>query len=135
MDLEIPRYGDGPDFSKLTKYLRDKDGLPIGRSHNNPILDKQMYEVEYKYSQKALLAANVIVEKIFSQVNGEGNQHIRFQEIVVHRYNGTEVKKQGAFITTPTGTKCHRETTKGVEFLVQWKDGITKWVTLKYMKN
>ena len=94
-----------------------------------------MYEVDYKDRQKSSLMVNAITKNIFSQVNGEGNQHIRFQEIVVHRYNGTEVKKQGAFITTPTGTKCHRETTKGVEFLVQWKDGITKWVTLKYMKN
>ena len=53
MDLEIPRDGDGPDFAKVTKRLRDKDA--IGRSHNNPILDTRMYEVEYKDGQKSLL--------------------------------------------------------------------------------
>ena len=46
MELGIPRYGDGPDFSKETKLLRDKDGLPIGRAQNNPILCIRMYEVE-----------------------------------------------------------------------------------------
>ena len=45
MDLVIPRDGDGPDFAKVTKRLRDKDGPPIDRSHNNPILDTRMYEV------------------------------------------------------------------------------------------
>ena len=45
MELAIPRDRDGPDFSKLTKCLRDKDRLPIGRAHNNPILGTRMYEV------------------------------------------------------------------------------------------
>ena len=39
------------------------------------------------------------------------------------------------FIMTRTGTKRCRETTKGFEVLVQWKDGRTTWVTLKDMKN
>ena len=39
------------------------------------------------------------------------------------------------FITTHTVTKRHREGTKGVEFLVQLKNGSTTWATLKYTKN
>ena len=42
MELEIPRYGYGPDFSKVKKCSRDKDGLPIGRAQKNPILDTRM---------------------------------------------------------------------------------------------
>ena len=57
------------------------------------------------------------------------------RRIFDHRYNGTEVKEQDAFITTRTGKNRCRETKKGVEALFQWKDGITTWVTLKYMKN
>ena len=45
MELAIPRDGDGPDFSKVTKRLRDKDGLTIGRFHNNTILYTRLYEV------------------------------------------------------------------------------------------
>ena len=92
MELAIPRDGDGPDFAKMTKRLRDKDMLTIGRSHNNPILDTRMYEVEYKDGHKDSLAANAIAGNIFSQVYGEVNWHVLFQEIVDHRYNGTEVK-------------------------------------------
>ena len=58
-------------------------------------------------------------------MNGEGNRNFLFQEIVEHRYDGTEVKEQDAFITTLTGTKRRIDTTKGVEVLVQWKDGST----------
>ena len=28
-ELEIPRYGDGPDFAKVMKFLRDKNGLKM----------------------------------------------------------------------------------------------------------
>ena len=68
-------------------------------------------------------------------MNGEGNKHVLFQDIVEHKYDSTEVKEQDIFITTRTGTKRRRETTKGIEVLVQWKDGSTTWVNLKDMKN
>ena len=42
MALVVPRYGDRPDFDKVTKCLRDKDRLSIFIAHNNPILDTRM---------------------------------------------------------------------------------------------
>ena len=42
MELAIPRYGDGVDFAKVTKRLRDKDRLKTVRAQNNPILDTRM---------------------------------------------------------------------------------------------
>ena len=92
MELTIPRDGDSPYFAKVEKRLRDKDGMPIGRSHNNPIRDTIMYKVEYKYGHKASLVVNEIAENMFDQVDGEGNLHVLFQDIFNHRYNGTEVK-------------------------------------------
>ena len=73
MDLAIPRDGDRPDYSKVTKRLRDKEGLPIGRAHKNTILYTIMYYAEYKDEHKDLLEANAISENMFAQVNGEGN--------------------------------------------------------------
>ena len=90
--MEIPRDGDGPDFAKVVNRLRRKYGLPIGRVHNNPIMDTRMYEVEYKNVYKVSMASNAIEENMFSLVDGEGNFHVLFQEIVNHRYDGTEVK-------------------------------------------
>ena len=66
-----------------------------------------MYEVEYKYRHRSLLADNAIAENIFAQVDGVENRHVLFQYIVEHRYDGTKVKEQNSFITTSTGTKRH----------------------------
>ena len=93
MELMIPINGYGLDFDKVTKCLRYKDGLPIGRAHNNPILNKRMYKVEYKDRKKYSLASNAIADNMFAQVDREGNRHVLFQEIVDHRYDGSEVKK------------------------------------------
>ena len=106
MDLAIPRDGYGPGFTKVTKGLRDKDGLTIVKFHNNPILDTRLYEVEYKDRHKVLLSANAIEENIFAQLDEEVNRHVLFQDIFDHGYNGTEVKEQDAFITTRTKTKA-----------------------------
>jgi hypothetical protein len=94
-----------------------------------------MYEVEFPDGHKASLAANAIAENMFAQVDDEGNRHVLFEEIIDHRTDGTEVKQQDAFLTTRNGNQRRRETTKGWEILIQWKDGSTTWVSMKDIKN
>ena len=60
MDIALPRDVEGADFSKVKKRLRDTNGIPIGRSHDNNMLDKGFYEVEYIYGHNASLYANNI---------------------------------------------------------------------------
>ena len=36
MEIALPRDGKGSEFYKVTKILRDENGIPIGRSHENP---------------------------------------------------------------------------------------------------
>ena len=61
MELAVPR-GDNPNpqYAKVTKWLRDANGIPIGMANKNPILDSRMYDVEYQDGMKASLAANYI---------------------------------------------------------------------------
>ena len=72
---------------------------------------------------------------MFSQVDEDGNRHVLFNEITDHRSDESAVKQADAFITNKSGTKRRRETTKGWELLVRWKDGATSWVPLKDMKE
>ena len=136
MELAVPR-GDNPNpqYTKVTKRLRDTDGIPIGMANENPILDCHMYEVEYQDGTKASLVANYIAENLFVQVDQEGNRHILLDELIDYRVNGCEVKLQDAFITTGTGTRRRHETTIGWELLAQWKDGSTNWISLKDLKE
>ena len=113
MELALPRNSEGPEFAKVTKRLRDADGIPIGTAHDNPILDSRVYEVEYPDGYKASLAANVIAQNMFAQVDAEGNRHVLFDEIVDHRTDGTETKLVDQYITSSNGTSRMRETTKG----------------------
>jgi hypothetical protein len=63
IELSLPRGGGEVEFARVTKRLRDKDGLPIGTANDNPILDTRLYEVEFPDGHKAALVANVIAEK------------------------------------------------------------------------
>ena len=136
MELALP-HGDAatPQYAKVTKRLRDANGIPIGTADNNPILDTRMYEVEFMDGTKQLLSANYIAENVFAQVDQDGNHQVRLDEIIDYRTTGKEVKQQHAFITTSTSTKRRHETTIGWELLVQWKDGSMNWIALKDLKE
>ncbi|KAI2498409.1 Reverse transcriptase (RNA-dependent DNA polymerase) [Fragilaria crotonensis] len=135
MELALPRQGAEVQFGRVVKRLRDKDGIPIGTAHDNPILDTRMYEVEFQDGHRMSLAANAIAKNLFAQVDDEGNRHVLYEEIVDHRTNGKQVLQQDAFITNRSGTRRRRETTVGWEVLVRWKDGSTTWVAMKDVKE
>ena len=136
MELALPQ-GDSlePRMARVTKRLKDANGIPIGTADDNPLLDTRMYEVEYLDGECTSLSANHIAENLFAQVDDEGNRQVLMKEIIDYCMNGQEVKHQDTFITTRTGTKRRRETTKGWEILIEWKDGSTNWVALKDVKE
>jgi hypothetical protein len=105
MELALPRDGGEVQFARVVKRLRDKDGLPIGTAHDNPIMDSRIYEVEFQDGYRTSLAANAIAENLFAQRDDEGNRHVLFQEIIDYRTNGKQVLQQDAFTTTRTGTR------------------------------
>ena len=136
MELALPHEDEAtPQYAKVTKRLRDTNGIPIGTADDNPILDTRMYKVEFMDGTKQSLSANYIAENLFAQVDQDGNHQVLLDKIINYRTTGKEVKQQDAFITTRTSTKRQCETTIGWELLVQWKDGSTNWITLKDLKE
>ena len=81
------------------------------------------------------MAANSIAENLVAPIDDEDNHQVLMDEIIGHRSNEQAVKQQDAFITTRTGTKRRRETTKGWELLIRWKGGGTDWIALKDIKE
>ena len=106
MELALPQ-GDSlePRMARVTKRLKDANGIPIGTANDNPLLDMRMYEVEYLDGERTSLSANHIAENLFAQVDDEGNRQVLMKEIIDYHTNRQEVKHQDAFITTRTGTK------------------------------
>ena len=39
IEIALPWDGDGPEFARVTKRLRDANGIPIGTAHDNPLFD------------------------------------------------------------------------------------------------
>ena len=63
-----------------------------------------MYEVKYQDGHTAALAANLIADNPFAQVDEEGNRSVLFDEIVDVRTDGTQVLQQDAFVNTSRGS-------------------------------
>ena len=135
MEVALPRDTEGPDFARVTKRLKDANGLIIVTSNDNPILDTRVYEVEYVDGHKASLTANAITQNMFAQVDDEGNRHAFFDEIIDHRCTALAHKQADAFIVTSSGNRRRRETTKGWDMLIRRKDVSTTWVPLKDKKE
>ena len=135
MELALDRHTEGPEFARVTKRLKYKEGRPIGIASDNPILDTRMYEVEYADGYKAAMTENNIASNLFAQVDQNGNHFVLFDEIIDHRKDGSEIKQNDAFIHTSNGNKRRRETTKGWKICIQWKDGSSTWNQLKDVKE
>ena len=105
MELAFDHGGDSPSFAKVTKRLRDTQGLTIGTSNDNLVLDTHMYEVKYSDGFTISMSANSTAKNMFAYVDEEGNCHIFFDEIVEHRCNRNQVKMQDVFPTNTRGVK------------------------------
>jgi hypothetical protein len=135
MELALPRDGEGPEFARVTKRLRDNNGNPIGRASNNLITDTRVFEVEYADGHTATMSANVISQCVFEQVDQGGNFLLLFEDVIDHRSTKDAIKQADAFIHAPNGRRRRRQTTKGWELLFNWKDGSETWVPLKDAKE
>ena len=130
----LPR-GDQMQYAKVTGRKRNADGNYIGQWNQNPILNTAVYEVEFPDGTEQAYSANVIAQNIYSRVDDEGREYLVLDEIIDHRKDGTAVAADDAFLTTKSGNKVRRRTTKGWWLCVKWKDGSTSWESLKDMKE
>ena len=94
MELALPRDDQGPEFARVTKRLRDANGIPIGTANDNPLLDTRIYEVEYLDGHKASLSANSVAQNLFATVDEDGNRYVILESIIDARKDGTEIKAQ-----------------------------------------
>ena len=131
--VQLP-VGDQMSLGTVLRRKRDRDGNPVGRHNNNPILDTRVYEVEFSDGQVLEYAANLIAENLYSQVDDEGHHQVMFEEIIDHRSDTSAVLPDDGW-TTLNGKKHRRITTKGWKLCVQWKDGSTSWEPLADMKE
>lgn len=135
MRITMKRSRDGkPLAARVKEQAKDDEGRPIGVPNNNPMLDSRQYVVEYIDGETEVVTANIIAENILSQVDDIGHGRRQLDDIIDYRTTDAAVPKHEGWLTTETGQKRRKMTTKGWEILVRWIDGSTDWVALKDLK-
>ncbi len=116
-------HGDTYILGQVINRSWDDNNHPIGRRHNNPLLDTRQYEVQFANVSMVEYMANIIAENLFSQCDNKGRQHLLFKEIVDH---SSLVAPEDGFITSIYGSWHKKKTTKGVGYLcwVAWWDNL-----------
>jgi hypothetical protein len=72
---------------------------------------------------------------MFSQIDNEGQSYAILQEIVDHHKNGHALTADDCFYTAKNGRRHAKQTTRGWEILVEWKDGTSSWQPMKDLKE
>ena len=126
---------DGDKRATVKRRMTDFDGRPLGTANRNPMLDTRQYEIEYDDGTTDAYFANVIAENLYSQVDDEGSQHLVISEISDHRKNATALSVADGFTISSNGNKVPKKTTQGWELLIEWKDGTSDWIALRYVKD
>ena len=130
MEVGMPRGEDGEiEHAIVKRRAIDQLGQPIGVSNDNPMLDTRQYDVEYLDGTIETVTANLIAENILAQVDESGHRQLFLDEIIDHKFVGTNKSKEA------TARKRKRHTQKDWEFCVIWKDGSTNWVGMSDLKE
>jgi hypothetical protein len=135
MELALPRDGANPELARVKRRKKDSDGNPIGTANKNPVLDTRVFEVEFGDGHTAAMTANAIAENLFSQVDQDGHRLLLMDEIMDHRRGSDGMMADDAFVTSANGQQRKKQTTRGWELLIRWKDGSETWTPLKDMKE
>ena len=71
---------------------------------------------------------------MFTQVDYEGHNYQLLQSIIDHRKDRSATPISDGMIRLHNGNMVPKKTTQGWDLLVEWKDGTSSWITLKYSK-
>ena len=121
--------------AKVIQFTIDSNGNIIGTFDENTVLNSLVYDVEFPDGAVKHYAANGISENVLSQVDSCGFYTQALDNIVLHRKLGNAVSMKDDYVTTKREFRKLRQTTIGWEFLIEWKDGSSSWMSLKVLKE
>jgi hypothetical protein len=133
-ELSLPQ-GENLKSAKVIGRSKNEHGVTIGTYNNNPLLNTMVYDVEFPDGEVREYSANVIAENIYAQSDIDGHSYNILDGIVDYERDPSAVAKSDKYITTKSGQRRLRKSTKGWKLLVAWKDGSEQWIPLSVMKE
>ena len=119
----------------VAKRIRDDSGNPVGRAHDNPILDTREYTVEFDDGDVSELTANLIAESMYAQCDPDGNQYVLLDSLTDYRRLDTALKLSDQTVVRNDNRTYKKRNTIGWQICCQWKDGSTSWERLSDLKE
>jgi hypothetical protein len=75
--------------ARVVGLSKDDNGVAIGKSNENPILDSRVFEVMFPDGSVEQYSANIISENLLGQVGEDGHRYQMLDGIIDHRTDGT----------------------------------------------
>ena len=127
--------GEEKRLAKVIKSSVDSDGKVIGNYNELPLLNTVLYDVQFPDGSIKPYSANLIAENILMQVDGDGLHHQLLEGILDHSKDKRAIEKKDKYFVSKHGRQSMHKTTVGWKFNIKWRDGTTKWVSLKDIKE
>ena len=119
----------------MKRRAKDLNKRAICRAHPNLLLNSCEYKIELEDGTTDQIFAKTISENIYSQLDNEGRKILAFGDIIYHRKDKSVLTKEDGFTQLSDGHKKCKQTTRGWQVLVEWKDETTTWMDLKDIKE
>ena len=128
--------GDEMAMGKVARGSLDADGRTTGTYHDNHFLHTITYNVEFADGQVNEYSANIIAENMLTQVDSDRYSLSLMDSIIDHQRDPSQaILIEDKYISTKSGQKQLRKTTKGWKQLIKWKDKSKAWTNLVDMKE
>ena len=122
-------------MTKVIFHTINSNGNIVGTFYENPVLNSLVYDVEFPDGAVKYYTENVIAENVLSQVDLSGFYTQALDKIVIHMKLVYAVSIKDAYVTIKRGVHKLRHTTIGWEFLIEWKYGLSSWMSLNFLKE
>ena len=133
-EISLPK-GEKLSMGKVIQRSIDEHGKLVGTYDDNPILNSNIYEVEFLDGEIKEFAANILAETCLYQVDPNGH-HSRLLDCITNvRYDDRGITKADGYNPAKQGQLKSRQTTIGWHFKIRWKYGTKQWVPLRLIKE
>ena len=128
--------GNEMAMGKVVRQSLDADGRMTGTYHDNPFLNTITYDVEFSDGQVKEYGTNIIAKYILTQVDLDVYSLSLMDSITDHHKDPSQpIPIEDKYITTKSGQRRLRKTTKGWKLHIKWKDKSKAWINLVDMKE
>ena len=114
-EVLLQKDGEHMEAARVVGWARDEDSDAIDKYNSNPILNNRVYDVMFPDGSIQQYTANLIAEKIYSQVHEDRHRYILTNEIIDHRKEDTAYDKADGYITDKYRKKSRMHHDQGME--------------------